>query len=677
MRRRGVESAEVFDMHNSEHHGGDMNSKSAKDYRGDIDGLRALAIIPVVLFHADIPGFSGGFIGVDIFFVISGYLITGILFEELVSGRIDIIKFYERRIRRIFPALFAVLLAVMAVGTLVLLPRELEKLSVALLATIGFGSNFLYWLDAGYFDTASELKPLLHTWSLAVEEQFYIFLPILLWMLRGRRVRTIILFLSSLAVASFVASLGLLTKWPSAAFFLLPSRAWELLAGSILAITVASRAIKFELFWANAIAVVGLALISFGVVFYNEEVPFPGAFAIPPVLGAALLIAVGPSPNYVSRILSHRYFCAIGLMSYSLYLWHWPLIAFFKICLGHDLSLEVRIFAVLLSLLLAYLSYRFVETPFRRGILSSRRSVMLFGAFCCSGAVAIAATITLAHGLPSRLGEEGAKIASTGVVEARALKDAYACQHLEGSAFSPCPIGVQGGDVSLIVYGDSHAMALRDVLSSILAEKGLAGQLLALPGCPPAFGLDRVNFSAACGSLSLKAEKYIVSSKPRAVLIVGSWRGALHDKNTVFRGSTSFDDESRERNVSSALGETAEILREYSILSSLALPVPGSKASVPEVLARRDLIGYSPDIAWTEHEYSVRFRALAVSGVRFDSVVDLSRPFCGAGRCEVQSFGGVYYVDDNHINRFGQTLVKDTLRQQIDDLMNRKTEARG
>lgn len=649
-----------------------MSSKASNEHRDDIDGLRALAIIPVLLFHANVPGFSGGFVGVDIFFVISGYLITGILFREVQSGKIDIVKFYERRIRRIFPALFSCLAAVYIAGIFILLPQELNKLSLATISTVAFSSNFLYWLEAGYFDTESSLKPLLHTWSLAVEEQFYIFLPILIWALRRSRTITIVWSLILLAAASFVISNLALTKWASAAFFLLPSRAWELLAGSILAVAVSRRSIQIGGRLALAIAGGGVALILIPVAVYTEAMPFPGAFALPPVIGATILIAVGKTPNAITTFLSHKVLKSVGLISYSLYLWHWPIIAFLKICFGPDIMAGVKVLAILLSFGAAYLSYRFVETPFRKGMLRSRFAIMTFGVTCCCLTVSIAGATLAAKGLPSRLDNTSARIAAAGVNEARSLKTAYACEKIDESNLVPCPIGVPAKKPVLVVYGDSHAMALRDVLDRILVEKGIAGQLLAIPGCPPAFGLGRVNFSTSCGALSLRVEKHILEVKPKAVIIIGSWRGALYDKDTIYRGRESFDERSRLRNVVDALTETAAILRERSIYSGIALPVPGARVNVPAALSREGLIHYLPRVTWTFDEHRQRFSGLKFAALEFDSVSDLGNRFCDQRGCKVSSSSGVYYVDDNHVGRLGQDLVESDLMDQVEYLVGRE-----
>lgn len=646
-----------------------MSSKASNEYRGDIDGLRALAIIPVLLFHANIPGFSGGFVGVDVFFVISGYLITSILFEEACSGKINIVKFYERRIRRIFPALFMCLAVTYMFGLFILLPNELTRLSQATIATVSFSSNFLYWMEAGYFDTESSLKPLLHTWSLAVEEQFYIFLPVLIWALRKLKAATINWSLIGLAIFSFVLSNLFLVKWPSAAFFLLPSRAWELLGGAILAVAVSQRSVEIGGRWALGFAAAGMALILVPVAVYTEAMPFPGLSALPPVVGATVLIAVGKSPNAITRLLSHRVLRSIGLISYSLYLWHWPIISFLKICLGPELVYGARILAILLSFGAAYLSYRFVETPVRRGMFSSRLAIMAFGAVCCCLAFSIAGVTLAAKGFPARLDSAGARIAAAGVMEAHALKAAYACEKIDEFNFVPCPVGVPAQKPKLIIYGDSHAMALRDVLDRILVERGIAGQLIAVPGCPPAFGLGRVNFSTACGELSLKVEKYVLETHPGAVLIVGSWRGALHDKDTTFRGRASSDERSRQRNVDDALAATAASLRENAIYSGIALPVPGARVNVPAALSREGMIHYLPRTRWTYDEHLLRFSGLKSAVSAFDSVSDLGKNFCDPTDCKVSSSYGAYYVDDNHVGRLGQDLVEPELMAQVDYLI--------
>jgi peptidoglycan/LPS O-acetylase OafA/YrhL len=348
-------------------------------YRAEIDGLRALAVVPVILFHAGFELFSGGFVGVDVFFVISGYLITTIILSELEQGKFSIVNFYERRARRILPALFIVMLVCIPFAWFWLLPRDMKDFSESLVAVPFFASNILFWRESGYFDAAAELKPLLHTWSLAVEEQYYVLFPIFLmlfWRLGKRWVWVTLglVFVASLAVAEWAAY-----NKPSAAFYLLPTRGWELLIGAFAAFYLSKVNRKdFGKGLSEVAGWFGVALIMYAVFAFSKATPFPGFYALVPTIGTVLVILFATQQTTVGKFVGNKAFVGIGLISYSAYLWHQPLFAFAK----QRSLLEPNQFVFLIlsiwALILAYFSWRFVEAPFRNKSLISRRRVFLF-----------------------------------------------------------------------------------------------------------------------------------------------------------------------------------------------------------------------------------------------------------------------------------------------------------
>ena len=384
-------------------------ARRAFGHRADIDGLRAVAVVPVLLFHAGFPAFAGGFVGVDVFFVISGYLITSIILDETDAGRFSIVAFYERRIRRIFPALFAMLFASSILGALVLLPDDLKNLGQSSAAAALSASNFLFWHELGYFDVAAELKPLLHTWSLAVEEQFYVVFPIALLLLLRAHKSGALLILATVALLSFV-----LAEWgPSPmAFYLAPARAWELLLGALLATGAVPPPGRQ---WVrDSLSLLGLGLIAWSVLALSSATPFPGMAALLPTLGAALVIHAGDGgQSLAGRVLGVRPLVLAGLISYSLYLWHWPLLVFARTYVGRELSMAETLAVLALSVAVAVASWRWIERPFRgsRPILARPKLFAAAGA-AVSVTVAIGLGLHLAEGLPTRLPPDAARLAA-------------------------------------------------------------------------------------------------------------------------------------------------------------------------------------------------------------------------------------------------------------------------
>ena len=423
-------------------------------YRKEIDGLRTLAILPVIFFHAGFDFFSGGYIGVDIFFVISGYLITSIILREKEAGTFSIAHFYERRIRRIFPALFFVMLCCLPFAYFTMLPGTLIEFGESLIATSSFTSNILFWLRTGYFETSAELKPLLHTWSLSVEEQYYLIFPlfIMLFWKTGRRVILPILALG------FIISIGM-AEWgwrnhSSANFFLTPSRIWELLTGVFVA---------FYLFYKNDsankpyLALIGLITVLLTIVFFDQSTPFPSLYTLIPVLGTALIILYARSDNLTGKILSLPIMVGIGLISYSAYLWHQPLFAFTRIMYQPDLSGVIYIGLSALTLLLAYLTWRFVENPIRFNKNITRGKVFAGGTLATLVMILLGGIILLTDGFKTRYPAEDQYLISLSPARAQAYVTStyrkYANKNFK-----------TGGKPKILVIGDSYSQDFSNAL---------------------------------------------------------------------------------------------------------------------------------------------------------------------------------------------------------------------
>ena len=426
------------------------------EYRREIDGLRALAVLPVILFHAGFDAFSGGFVGVDVFFVISGYLITTILLAEIEQGTFSILKFYERRARRILPALFFVMLVCIPFAWVWLLPDDMKDFSRSLVAVSICAANVLFWLQGGYFDADAEIKPLVHTWSLAVEEQFYLAFPIFL-MLCGRvRKRWRLIVLTALFVVSLaLAQWGAYAK-PFASFFLLPTRGWELLLGVFTAVYLRdTNRGKFSRGWSEAIGTVGLVLILYSVFTFTKSTPFPGLYALVPTVGAVLVILFATQATTVGRLVANRAFAGVGLISYSAYLWHQPLFAFARQRSLREPDLLVFTLLSGASLLLAYVTWRWIETPFRRkGSVNnsrfSRYATISTGCFITLGLIGWATD-----------GDHGGRSSIRNIARVRERitvnhELSSACERDGGDS----PSCATGKTPEVLVWGDSYAMHL-------------------------------------------------------------------------------------------------------------------------------------------------------------------------------------------------------------------------
>lgn len=444
-----------------------MNGHSSNGYRPDIDGLRAVAVLLVLLFHCKL-GFTGGFIGVDVFFVISGYLITGLILKRQAQGEFRLRDFWSSRIRRIAPAALVMTAVTLAVGYLTIFPAGYLRLAQSALAQQLMAANFFFNRYTGYFGDAGEHIPLLHTWSLAVEEQFYLFFPLLLMAVAAWRKRFAAGLLVVVALASFGLSLYGVVRQPSETFYLLPARVWELLIGALICYLPATRAAHGRL--SEILSVVGLGLILVPALLYDSQARFPGAAALPPCLGAALLIySNSRSRNAIGRLLATRPVVAIGLISYSLYLWHWPILVFAKQYFGDSISTAHLFACFAASFPIAYASWRWIELPFRqeRPVVLQRRLVVgLCG--CTPVIIGVAAIIMACRGFPERMPPVGQPF-----MAAVSSKSHLHTLTLENALKAEFPVyGDPQATRKCLVWGDSHAMALMPGIDQVCQASG-------------------------------------------------------------------------------------------------------------------------------------------------------------------------------------------------------------
>lgn len=373
-------------------------------YRSEIDGLRAIAVAPVILLHAGFDLLPGGFLGVDIFFVISGYLITSILLAEMSGGTFSTWAFYERRARRILPALFLVMLVSTAFAYLWMLPDALENFGQSLVATTLFSNNVLLAMTSGYWDLESEFKPILHTWSLAVEEQYYILFPLLLLAIHKYLKRSLLLVLLSFLIVSLAYSQWASIHSPSSSFYMLHTRAWELMIGAVCAVFFKRTwSAKLGLMWSNFLSATGLAMIGMAMLLYGHETPTPSLYSLVPTVGAALIILFGCQGTWVHAVLGQRVFVFLGLISYSAYLWHQPLLAFARIYSVNAPTHAVNATLVATTFLLAWLTWKYVEQPCRNRERVSAKSLILTAIPVSMAFMSFGIFLHLTHGVPTRV----------------------------------------------------------------------------------------------------------------------------------------------------------------------------------------------------------------------------------------------------------------------------------
>jgi peptidoglycan/LPS O-acetylase OafA/YrhL len=632
-------------------------------YRAEIDGLRCIAVLSVILFHAGMPWMSGGFVGVDIFFVISGYLITGIIQSELLVGEFSLLRFYERRARRILPALFMMLSTTLVVGWIILSPGQLKALSQSAVSVIFFLSNQYFLLKTGYFSPSASELPLLHMWSLSVEEQFYLILPLYLMLLIRFRLRWTI-FAMSLAL---LLSLALCLRWevrnPELNFFFAGTRAWELLAGGLLALVNPSEhvPVKVSRFMREALATLGVLILLWAISSYDERTSFPGANAVLPVFATLLVITFADDNTVVGRLLSLRPIVGMGLISYSAYLWHQPVFAFLSLWNGtKPVGLTIWV-ALVLIFLLSWTSWRFVEQPFRdrgrfRGDTIARYSVF--------GSVVLGALGLIGHlenGFPLRFSNSQIALAATAAPSPKRNQ----C-HTEGLDYlAPSKACTYfDGPVQWAVLGDSHTVEIGYALAESLKERGEGGVLhLSSSGCMPA--LITTSSVPGCASWTRAAIERIVSDSAISNVVV-LYRHPFHlygsqlpNFPNVSEGIPQFTRtlapaEAREAYWQSFF-ELARLLRAANKTVYLLDPVPELGRHVEwHVFSHAAGVDGTDRMAapslefYRERNADVLRRISALkndSGIRH---IETALAFCDLENCRVGDGQELYYFDDNH-----------------------------
>ena len=623
-----------------------INTPAAHTKRADIQGMRAIAVLGVLAFHASHSILPGGFIGVDVFFVLSGYLITQVLLRPMAEKRFSIREFYRRRIRRLYPALFTVLAFTMVMGLAFFPPTLLKELVKSQFFTTLFLSNFAFARETGYFDLQAELKPLLHTWSLGVEEQFYLLFPPILYVLHRWAKRLMWPALGLLALWSLWCSQTRLTGHPEVSFFFPTSRAFELLIGALC--VGIDRRLSLPPIVQKCLSLAGLAALVTGFIVINEEAAFPGLLAVVPCLGTAALL-VSPQ-GWTNRWLSVAPLTRVGDISYSLYLWHWPLLVFTRFVFP-DMPWMIVI-ALSVSGGLAWLSWRYIETPFLKPTQKRPLPIWAFGGLAMAASIGLCLCIYYAGGLPQRFSpQERVYLAATDDYN----HDRNKC-HMRSDrpmAYDKlCVYGAAEVPASYAVWGDSHGAELAKMLGERLTAKGQSLKSITMSGCPATLSRKAVCRQHNIDTLAaVKADPNM-----QTIILVGN----LHDDNASSREAIL------------GMEHTALELKKAGKQVVIVFPIPTFDYDPPSKLALESRAGHAPETIGTPRAgYEQRRGHIRDEFIRFTAANDMTtiRPdtlFCDT-ICHVYRSGeGVLYFNAGHLSLTGAGLLADEIERTLE-----------
>lgn len=649
-------------------------------YRPEIDGLRAVAVLPVILFHAGFQWFQGGYIGVDVFFVISGYLITTLLIEDMRNNRFSLADFYERRAKRILPALFFVIIVCIPFAMLWMLPKELIGFAKSMASVSLFSSNIFFWQENDYFSSISEEMPLLHTWSLAVEEQYYLLFPIFLSVFWRLGLPRLFWFIFGLSLFSLLMSEWSSRYYASANFYLLHTRAWELLSGSMVAIFIHQNGMRRS----NFFSMLGLSAIVASVVVYDDSTPFPSIYALLPVGGTLLVILYSGSNTLVARLLSLPAVVAVGLISYSMYLWHQPIFAFARIRSMGEPEAEIMVLLVALSFILSVITWKYVETPFRNISKFGYKRKAIFG-FSALGLIFIALAGSIVQGLNGFPNREGLEITSV-LDEIPNVRGSYC--HNDGrrtvediKAGDFCLIG--DGEVSYAIIGDSHAGAIFDYADEYLSRLGSSSIAVSGGFCAPLmngfeskFGCSEVMSAAFNGILT--------DSRIKQVIMLAEWanytQGFRDDDAPIKmrdRQGKASDIKDNDDVFMRSLDVTVQKLIESGKEVFIVLPVPEFSERAYDQVQKAIFLDYATSLdsavaflpAISNADYQSRNRAvLDIFSVHKESatLIPIKQLFCGSESCrQYDQSKQLLYSDTNHVNYFGARLIVNEVFDRI------------
>lgn len=622
-----------------------MSSTTA--YRRDIDGLRAFAILPVLAFHAKLPGFSGGFIGVDVFFVISGFLITAIIAREVDEGQFSLLKFYERRARRILPALLVMIAAVLVLATWLYLPADFAAVPRSALMTLGFLANVWFFAQTGYFGGPADAMPLLHCWSLAVEEQFYVAFPAVLWLCAKAAPRQRLTAVALLALASFALAVWKQADTDGFAFYLLPARAWELLAGSMLALSATPQPSSRPL--PQTLALLGLALIIWPVIAYDRTTVFPGVAALAPVLGTVLLIRFAQG-TVVGALLSLPLLVGIGLISYSLYLWHWPLIVFAEYVANAPLVGMRQAVVIAASFILAWASWRYVERPFRSVQRFSRRRIFTLSAMGMGAISAVCFAVLPLDGWPARFPAQVTHMAEA--VNDISPKRGACILESAGGDHPDCVLGAKVPP-SAALWGDSHGVELAYALGEKLQRTGASIVQRTRASCPPVVGYAVASDPDCAKSNANTLEMLVAAPHIKRVYLAAFWASPAYRQPGMVR----------------MIDSTIDRLQAAGKQVVMIGPVPRQSFDVPRNLAHATARGtlatargtslalYRNETEWLTSQYQRWVN-------RNVAIIDPLAALSEGGHSRLMVGGKPAYFDSHHLSLTGARAVIASARTE-------------
>ena len=624
-------------------------------YRPDVDGLRAVAITLVLLFHAGF-GCRGGYVGVDVFFVISGFLITGLILKEQESGSFRLRHFWLRRIRRILPAVTVNVVAVLVVGFFVLIPNDYADLGESVIAQQLMISNFYFWRDTGYFAGPADLKPLLHTWSLAVEEQFYLGYPFLLVFLNRFRRQVGVAALVVIAAASFAASQYGVEHHPETAFFLLPSRAWELLLGGL--IWFMPPPVRLKPWLGDLLSWLSLGGIIAAGSAFTSATPFPGAHALLPCCSTATLIYLNSTRlSRPSSVLATRPVVFLGLISYSLYLWHWPILVFMRYSLGQELGFLPRVLALVVSFGMACLSWRFIETPFRKKAWIEDNRVLVGTAMALSFVVIGLAFVVLKYdGLPLRFGSDTENIFAT--MENRGARRIVSESEVRRNELPR--FGAVHSRPRLLIWGDSHAMCLVPAIDVVCKRQGIGGVQATHGGTLPLIGWCSAREWSASTTFNDAVLEYVTRNKIEVVVLAGYWCRDAEDQEFAACYQATAGELLK-------LGCTVVVVRDNPIQKESP-----SKAVVRALRSGQKLGELG--VSMQEHRETQAAADEALMNVKHERLIVLDpAPFLAdeAGYCRIVMGGAALYVDRSHLSIAGARRLVPMFEHAINKALDR------